>query len=113
MQDNTVDCCILSEVIEHLNQPELALTEIKRILKVGGKLIIVFPNDLVFKSARLLTFKFKEAFYDSGHSRQWTPSAMVDYLTSSGFKVINIKNIPFCFWFLSLHCVVTAVKQKY
>jgi ubiquinone/menaquinone biosynthesis C-methylase UbiE len=110
--DGAVDCCILSEIVEHLDHPLQALAEIRRILKASGRIIIVFPNDTMFKIARILTFKFREAFYDPGHLRQWTPSVIRSYLEAAGFTVRNLRNIPFGFWPLSLHCVVTGCKRE-
>ncbi len=108
--DESIDCCILSEVIEHIKDYDLALIEIKRILRKGGKLIIVFPNDFVFKFARLVTFKFKEAFYDAGHLQQLAPESMREFLKRLGFEIIKIENIPFLFWNLSLHCIIVVRK---
>jgi ubiquinone/menaquinone biosynthesis C-methylase UbiE len=113
MKDDAVDCCILSEVIEHLDRPEEALGEIRRVLKARGKLVIVFPNDFVFKLIRILTFKFKEAFYDAGHLRQWTPLVARGCLKKLGFVVLKSRNVPFYFWPLSLHCIIVAEKQGY
>jgi len=112
VSDESVDCCVFSEVVEHLNQYNAALTEIYRVLKKGGRLIIVFPNDFMFKLARILCFKFKEAFYDPGHVRQWAPRMMKKHLKKMGFKIIRTKNIPFLFWPISLHCVITADKKE-
>lgn len=111
MPDDSVDCCVLSEVIEHLDRPEAALLEIKRILKPGGRLIIVFPNDLVFKWARLMTLKFKEASYDPGHLRQWTPRDMKRQLADLGLRVETLRSIPFLFWLFSLHGIVVSSKK--
>jgi ubiquinone/menaquinone biosynthesis C-methylase UbiE len=85
--------------------------EMRRVLKKGGRLIIVFPNDFVFKLARLVTFMLKEAFYDPGHLRQWTPGDMKSYLKQLGFKIATLRNVPFLFWPISLHCVVAANKH--
>lgn len=106
----SVDYCILSEVIEHLRDYKTALIEIKRILKKEGKLIIVFPNDPIFKLARLVTFKFKEAFFDPGHLYRFTPKSMKECLENLGFEVIKTEIIPFIFWSLSLHCIIVARK---
>jgi ubiquinone/menaquinone biosynthesis C-methylase UbiE len=108
--DASIDCCILSEVIEHIEECDLAFSGIKRILKKGGKLIIIFPNDFVFKCVRLLTFKFREAFYEVGHLHKFTPRDIKVRLECLGFKIIKIKNIPFFFWGLSLHCLIVARK---
>lgn len=108
--DNSVDLCVLSEVIEHLENIDSALDNIKRVLKIGGEAIIVFPNDKNFKIARILFFKFREAFADSGHVNKLTPKIIKKKLKQKGFKIIKFKNIPFKFWFLSLHSI--ALIQK-
>lgn len=109
-KDNFVDTCILSEVIEHLNDYARALKEIYRVLKKDGLLILLFPNDRNFKISRILTGKFKEAFYNAGHVRQWTPFYLNKELIKIGFEVVDIKNIPFYFWLISLHSLIIAKK---
>jgi ubiquinone/menaquinone biosynthesis C-methylase UbiE len=108
--DETVDAVQFLEVLEHLDQPELAIAQIHRILKPGGKLVLLFPNDSTFKLARLMTFKFREAFYDPGHVKQWTPGEVKKLLTKAGFVVFELKSIPFLIWPISLHCLVAARK---
>lgn len=110
MKNESVDCCILSEVVEHLDDPRSAFLEIRRVLKPGGRLVVVFPNDMIFKLTRIITLKIKEAFYDAGHLRQWTPKDMRKSILSLGFKIELLKNIPFILWPISLHCVVVATK---
>lgn len=109
LTDQSVDAVTLIEVIEHLETPDRAISEIYRILKPGGKLIMVFPNDFVFKAARLGCFKFQEAFYDPGHVKQWTPATIRQFLGSL-YEVYYTRCIPFYFWHTSLHCVVGARK---
>ena len=109
--DSSMDCVMLMEVIEHLNKPEQALVEIRRVLKPGGRVIIVFPNDAMFKLVRILTGMIREAFYESGHVRQWTPKAIRTALASNGFTPCLQKNLPCGLWLLSLHHVVVAEKQ--
>ena len=43
VQDSSFDIVILTEVLEHLEQPEKVIQETYRILKNGGKLIISMP----------------------------------------------------------------------
>jgi len=50
--DNTVDICIASEVIEHLPEPEKAVSELARITKPGGRVIISVPNEKVVLSLK-------------------------------------------------------------
>jgi methionine biosynthesis protein MetW len=41
---DSFDVAICSEVLEHLFQPQLALIEIRRVLRPGGRLIATVPN---------------------------------------------------------------------
>jgi 2-polyprenyl-3-methyl-5-hydroxy-6-metoxy-1,4-benzoquinol methylase len=107
---NCLDLCIFAEVIEHLENPGLALDNIKESLKKNGEVIILFPNDRIFKIIRLLFLKFKEAFADLGHIQQFNPGLIKKMLKERGFEIIKVKNIPFCSWFFSLHGLVVARK---
>jgi SAM-dependent methyltransferase len=41
---NSFDCILLSEVIEHLEAPEISIREAVRVLCPGGRLLITTPN---------------------------------------------------------------------
>lgn len=110
LDDLAVDCVLLIEVIEHLDHSDRAIHEIQRVLMKNGILIVLFPHDRIFKYTRILTFKFKEAFYDAGHVKQWTPNGMQRLLGSTGFEIISKKNLPFHKWLISLHCLMVARK---
>jgi len=107
----TFDCALLIEVIEHLTpgQVRQALKEIRRILKPGGRLIILFPHDRNFKITRLLTLKFKEAFYDYGHLHQWQPDEAKKIIARAGFKTLASQSLPLNFWPLSLHYLLVSM----
>lgn len=47
-KDAYFDIVLMMEVIEHLQDPAIALKEIKRVLKPGGLLYISFPNFSIF-----------------------------------------------------------------
>jgi len=108
----SIDLCILSEVIEHLDNVSLALKNIKRILKPGGHLIIVFPNDTFFKIVRIIFLKFKEALAEYGHVNHFSPRSIGKILGMAGFEIIKIKNIPSGFWILSLHSIILVQKSS-
>lgn len=108
LEDQSWDCCLFLEVIEHLLEPEKALREIHRVLKSGGLLLLMFPHDRLFKVARLCFLKFKEAYAPSGHVRRHSPTQMEKLLEQEGFRVEEKICIPFGFWICSLHCLVVA-----
>lgn len=111
-RDNCIDCCLLLEVIEHLPRPECVLREIYRTLRHNGLLFIIFPNDFICKVARLLTLKFKEAFYDVGHLKQWTPDLIREVLWKQGFIIIKQFSLPFNIWPLAISHLVIARKNS-
>jgi ubiquinone/menaquinone biosynthesis C-methylase UbiE len=110
-EDNAIDCVLFLEVIEHLNEPEKALAEIHRVLKPLGRLVLIFPNDRMFMISRLLLCMIKEAFYDAGHVKQWTPLKIKKALKNAGFSIVIQRNLPFLFWPISLHHLSVAEKR--
>jgi ubiquinone/menaquinone biosynthesis C-methylase UbiE len=111
IKNDSIDCILFFEVIEHLDDPEKALGEIWRVLKPRGKLIILFPNDFMYKIARITTFKIKEAMYDPGHIKQWTPGVARKMARRNGFKVIRQRSIPFIIWPISLNHLMVCEKE--
>jgi SAM-dependent methyltransferase len=109
--DQSWDCCLLLEVIEHLEEPQKALREVHRVLRKGGLFLLIFPHDWLFKAARLGFLKFKEAFAPSGHVKQWTPGEMRRTLQGIGFEVQAQVCMPFGLWWCSLHCLMVARKR--
>jgi 2-polyprenyl-3-methyl-5-hydroxy-6-metoxy-1,4-benzoquinol methylase len=106
------DVAICIDVLEHLTKPEEGVRELYRILRPGGRLIIVIPHDRNFLLSRLALGMIKEAFYDAGHERQWRPREVAGLLEKAGFTVAGGKSIPFLFWQTSLHHVIVADKAS-
>jgi SAM-dependent methyltransferase len=44
LAEASVDCVLMSEVIEHLEAPEVSLREAVRVLHPGGRLLVTTPN---------------------------------------------------------------------
>lgn len=108
---DSFDVVFFIEVVEHLEDPQRAFGELNRVLRQGGRLVVLFPNDVAFMVARILMLMFKEARYDPGHLRQWTPRAMRGILESADFRVRSEKSLPLNFFPCSLHHLVVAEKR--
>ena len=95
--DNSFDVVLFCEIIEHLlSDPVHALTEIRRVLKPGGDLVLTTPNVARLENARKIIAG--ENVYDpySGHgpygrhNREYTQEDLFSLLTANGFTVRTI-----------------------
>jgi 2-polyprenyl-3-methyl-5-hydroxy-6-metoxy-1,4-benzoquinol methylase len=110
IKSDSIDTILLIEVIEHLEKPEQIVNEIHRVLKNGGRVIIVYPNDFTIKMIRILTGKWQEAKYDPGHVHQWKPRQVCSLLETNGFSIIENFSIPLCFFQISFHGIIVGQK---
>jgi len=83
---DSVDVVTLIFVLEHIGEPLDFLKEIHRVLKPGGKLIIVVPNIM----DPLLSFfdipKFTEFYYCIEHLYYYSPATLRTLLGKAGFE---------------------------
>ena len=71
VESGTVDCVVLTEVMEHLYEPKEVLSEIYRILKPGGALIGTVPfaigeHEQPYDFHRYTSFALIRMFEDTG-----------------------------------------------
>lgn len=71
LADGCVDVVVLSEVIEHLLRPELAVWEIARVLRPGGVLVMTTNNasEVPLRSPVSHLFAWLEKAYGATHPR--------------------------------------------
>jgi SAM-dependent methyltransferase len=100
-KDNSMDIVCFLATIEHLhNSPKRVMTEIKRVLKVGGIVVVDTPNILELRKRLMLLlgrsfaqdmrFVFNRE-YNSGHHREYTLEELKDVVTWSGFNIIDAR----------------------
>ncbi len=88
-QDNSFDLLILSEVLEHLEEPVTAINEIKRVSK--RYCIITVPNEPLFRIANILRLKYLSSFGNTpGHIQKWTRNDFRKLLRNH-FKKYSVK----------------------
>jgi ubiquinone/menaquinone biosynthesis C-methylase UbiE len=74
-KDNTFDCIVATEILEHLPEPLSALREIKRVAKPGAHFIISVPNEPFFSLGNVLRGKYWERGGKTpDHVSFWRPS---------------------------------------
>lgn len=103
--DNSFDSVFCSEVFEHVFNLEEVLTEIKRVLKPGGKMLITVPfawneHEIPFDFARYTSFGIKDILGRNGFS--------VQHLKKSG----NFVRVLFQLWSLYFYTVIET-KSKW
>lgn len=96
------DAAIMTEVIEHMwRDPSMALSEIARCLKVGGRLFITTPNACERHAITCVLWQANPnqrgqyfSTLESGHLHLWTVADLEHILVAHGFEcsVISTKD---------------------
>ena len=100
----SVDVVILSEVVEHLVDPDGGLAELYRVLRPGGHLVLSTPNLAAWFNRGLLLAGIQPIFSEvslrrvygrpgqvvAGHLRLYTRRALAGFLADLGFTDIRV-----------------------
>jgi SAM-dependent methyltransferase len=110
--DGRFDVVVMSEVLEHLIDPDFAIIEAKRVLKPDGLLYITTPNLAAWFNRFLLFAGTQPLFTETsvewtfgrsgflprsrpvGHLRLYTYRALKEFLDYHGLKVIELRGLP-------------------
>ncbi len=79
-RDETFDCVLSTQVLEHVRRPEIYLAESFRLLKPGGTLILSTHG----------TFEEHGCPYDF---RRWTADGLEEEIASASFEVKQLKKL--------------------
>jgi SAM-dependent methyltransferase len=115
--DETFDCVIASEILEHVPQDDAAIAELIRVLRVGGTLAISVPRWLPEQVCWLVSDEYHSN--EGGHVRIYRASELRDKITSRGMELTHAHHahaLHSPFWWLKCavgvsnadHPVVTA-----
>lgn len=93
-KDNSIDLIMVFDVIEHLSHPEKGFSEIARVLKPGGKLLLHIPLkdnkwSMFWWKRKLFPALAQQDYDDVGHSddRMYTSFQLRQYMNSHGMIV--------------------------
>jgi len=103
------DVVVMSEIIEHLVDPDLALSEAWRVLAPGGTLLLSTPNIAAWFNRLLLVAGVQPIFSEVsrlgvfgrpgkevvGHLRLFTSRALVELLEVHGFELVMLAGAGF------------------
>lgn len=73
-QDGTWDLVFAGEIIEHIADPDLLLSEIWRVLKPGGHLLLTTPNLLCWYNRLLMLAGITPMFVEHSYYANYGPS---------------------------------------
>jgi len=120
--DSYFDCVISNHVLEHIPDDRKAMSEIFRVLKVGGIAIITVPiNEKLTKTyedANICTPKERKKHFGQWDHVRWYSLDIKDRLEDIGFKVEMIKygnqfsNEDFEKFGFNNDLIIRAEKQK-
>jgi len=98
--ENTFDYVIMTEVLEHLSSEILTktLSEVRRVLKFGGKFIGTVPSDENLADLQVICPKCGDVFHKWGHVQSFTRSSLFEIFSQAGFNDIAIKYRVFPDW---------------
>ncbi len=81
LDSTSISLAVSTEVLEHIPDIDKALSELYRILKPGGILIISIPNNYCYK--------YQKKGPHPDHVNNWTFNEFKEYMINQGFKYLE------------------------
>ncbi len=110
--DDTFDCIVTSEVLEHIQNDVAALGELSRVLKPGGILAATVPSWFPEKINWMLSDEYHAPFVQGGHVRIYSGTELKAKLRASGLIVQDehrAHGLHSPYWWL--RCAVGPTKE--
>ncbi len=108
------DCVLLSEVIEHLEAPQISICEAARVLRSGGRLLVTTPNYRSFWPVMEWTvdrLNMAPKMAGEQHVSRFHPASLSRLLVEAGLTVEYSGSIYSLSPFLSLVSLAQAKRQ--
>jgi SAM-dependent methyltransferase len=113
--DDSFDLVFMTEVLEHLVKPDQAIADVRRVLKLGGHLVLSTPNLACLPNRFLLPLGIQPLFSEVsevavagrvlrafgeggqpvGHLRLYTKRALLAFLRVHGFDLEVVRGAGF------------------
>lgn len=112
--DNTFDCVVTSEVLEHIQNDVAAIAELHRVLKPGGTLGVTVPTWWPEKINWMLSDEYHAPKSVGGHVRIYSATELKAKLRSAGLEVCGSHHahaLHSPYWWLK--CAVGPTKNDH
>jgi len=112
-QDESFDCVIISEVLEHLHEDDRALAEVRRVLKPGGVLAASVPREGPEAVCWALSKRYRNT--PGGHVRIYRRKALRKKLSRAGYAIYGshfAHGLHSPYWWLKCACGVDRENVK-
>lgn len=110
--DATFDCVIASEILEHVPEDDAAITELIRVLKAGGTLVVSVPRWFPEQVCWWLSDEYHSN--EGGHVRIYRASELRDKITRGGMQLTHrhhAHGLHSAFWWLK--CAVGVSRSEH
>jgi len=91
-KENSFDCILCCDILEHLPNPDRAVLDLLRVLRPQGRAIISTPNEMIWRIGRLLMLRFPFKLADHLQS---ISSEYLETIVGTGAKRVEVDGVPF------------------
>lgn len=96
--ENTFDCLVMNDVIEHLTDPWKTLSSLLQFLEPGGHIVASIPNMRYFKVLKELVLHRQWRYTDYGvldrtHLRFFTDKSIAELFQDCGLEITKLEGI--------------------
>jgi 2-polyprenyl-3-methyl-5-hydroxy-6-metoxy-1,4-benzoquinol methylase len=123
LPDQYFDCIVFNDVLEHLENPWLVLSQLRSKLGPSGRVVAIIPNIRYFKIVEDLVLHGQWDYQESGildrtHLRFFTKSAVRDLFRQSGYELERLEGLrgarfPWKFRLLNLALLGALNEMRY
>ena len=99
LEENSFDVITMWQVLEHIDDLHFQTSELMRLLKPGGRLVIALPN---FQSFDCQYYKEVWAAWDvPRHLNHFSPDTLRNIISSIGFQVVDTQKLVWDSYYIS------------
>ncbi len=110
--DESFDCVVASEILEHIPEDEKAMHELTRVVKPGGTVAVTVPRWLPERVCWALSDAYHEV--EGGHVRIYRAHELIGKLSDAGLRAVHAEHahaLHSPYWWLK--CAVGVDRENH